>query len=55
MERDELRDAFEKFVNTDICRDAQQDLLSLIHTAFVAGWCAARSPAPPAGETNLLR
>lgn len=55
MEHEGLNAAFEKFVNTGICRDAQQDLRSLIHTAFVAGWCATRSPALPDGETNLLR
>lgn len=55
MEREEMNAAFEKFVNTGICRDAQQDLRSLIHTAFVAGWCAARSPDGPAGELHLFR
>ena len=55
MERDELNAAFEKFDNTGICRDAQQDLCSLIHTAFVAGWCAARNPDGPAGELHLFR
>ena len=50
MERDELNAAFEKFVNTGLCRDAERELHSLIHTAFVAGWCAARAPAVPEAE-----
>ena len=54
MEREEMNAAFEKFVNTGICRDAQQDLRSLIHTAFVAGWCAARNPEGPACELHLF-
>ena len=55
MERDELNAAFEKFANTGIFRNAQQDLCSLIHTAFVAGWCAARNPDRPDGELHLFR
>lgn len=55
MEKEKLNAAFEKFVNTGICRDAQQDLRSLIHTAFVAGWCAARDPNGPDSEVHLFR
>lgn len=54
MEREELNAALEKFVNTGLCRDAERDLLDLIHTAFVAGWCAARAPAVPEAEKLTL-
>lgn len=55
MEREDLNAAFERFVNTGICRDAQQDLRSLIHTAFVAGWCAALNPDRPDSKVHLFR
>lgn len=55
MEREELNAAFERFVNTGICREAQRDLRDLIHTAFAAGWCAARYPFDSEGETSPPR
>lgn len=55
MERDELNAAFERFVNTGLLSDAQQELRSLLHTAFVAGWCAARSPSGRDADQLTLR
>lgn len=52
---EELKDAYAKFLETGIYRQADEDLRSLLHTAFVAGWCAARYPAEPANEINPLR
>lgn len=47
MEREELRAAYSEFINTEYCRQSQEELRSLIHTAFVAGWCAGRRFNPP--------
>lgn len=44
QEGKQLSAAFERFIDTGISREAQKDLHALIHTAFVAGWYAARQP-----------
>lgn len=44
MEREKLNSAFEQFMDTDVCREAEWELHDLLRAAFVAGWRAAQDP-----------
>lgn len=50
MEREELNAAFERFLETGACREMEQDLLSLVHSAFVYGWLSAKNPSGSQSE-----
>lgn len=56
MKQTELQAAYAKFLDASVCLKVEEELRSLIHTAFVAGWCAAQNSNRPAEEeTDLSR
>lgn len=55
MEREEFEAALFEFVCGENYRQAEEALLALVRAAFAAGWCAARYPSGPEGETTAPR
>jgi len=47
MQTNELELAFSNFLESRDYDDAESTLFSVIRTAFLAGWKAARGEAPP--------